>query len=166
MKPIKVRELTQNEIDELQTLYDITKDVRMRTRAQIVLLSVEHNMTAQQIGQIVRKNDQTVRRWIKRYNAGGINGLFDAPRPGAPEKVTPEYCELLLSIVHQRPSELEQPYSKWTLAHLADFMAEKTGIRVSVVTVRRVLKGGGVVLSRPQKFLNCVDSENKVKKHG
>ena len=69
MKPISVRELTQNELDELHTLYDKTKEVRMRTRAQMVLLSAEQNMTAQQIGQIVRKNEQTVRRWIKRYNA-------------------------------------------------------------------------------------------------
>jgi len=152
MKPIRVRELSQNELDELHTLCDKTKDVRLLTRVQIVLLSVEQNMTARQIGQIVRKNDQTVRRWIKRYNAEGINGLSDAPRPGAPEKVTPEYCELLLNIVHKRPRVLGQPYSKWTLARLADFMAEETGIRVSAVTVRRVLKGGGIALSRPPIF--------------
>jgi transposase len=136
----------------------------MRTRAQMVLLSTEQDMTAQEIGQIVRKNDQTVRRWIKRYNAEGINGLSDAPRPGAPGKVTPEYCERLLSIVRQRPRVLEQPYSLWTLARLADFMAEETGVRVSAVTVRRVLKDGGIVLSRPQHTISSPDPEYKVKK--
>lgn len=164
MKPISVRELTQNEIDELHTLYDKTKDVRMRTRAQMVLLSAEQNMTAHQIGQIVRKNDQTVRRWLKRYNTEGVNGLSDAPRPGAPEKVTPEYCERLLNIVRQRPRALEQPYSLWTLARLADFMAEETGIRVSAVTVRRRLKDGGIVLSRPQHTISSPDPEYKIKK--
>jgi len=164
MKPIRVRDLTQNEVEELHALYDKTKDVRMRTRAQMVLLSAEQNMTAQQIGQIVRKNDQTVRRWIKRYNAEGVNGLSDAPRPGAPEKVTPEYCERLLNIVRQRPRALEQPYSLWTLARLADFMAEETGIRVSAVTVRRILKDGGIVLSRPQHTISSPDPEYKVKK--
>ena len=164
MKPIKVRELSQSDIDELHTLYDKTKDVRMRTRAQMVLLSAEQNMTAQQISQIVRKNDQTVRRWIKRYNAEGVNGLYDAPRPGAPEKVTPEYCKRLLNVVRQRPRALEQPYSLWTLARLADFMAEETGIRVSAVTVRRVLKTDGIVLSRPQHTISSPDPEYKVKK--
>jgi len=164
MKPIKVRELTQSEIDELHTLYDKTKVVRMRTRVQMILLSAEQKMTAQQISQIVRKNDQTVRRWIKRYNAEGVNGLYDAPRPGAPEKVTPEYCERLLNIVRQRPRALEQPYSLWTLARLADFMAEETGIRVSAVTVRRVLKAGGIVLSRPQHTISSPDPEYRVKK--
>ena len=164
MKPIEVRELTKNEIDELHFLYDKTKDVRMRTRAQMILLSAEQNMTAQQIGQLVRKNDQTVRRWIKRYNAEGVNGLADAPRPGAPAKVTPEYCERLLNIVRQRPRALEQPYSLWTLARLADFMAEETGMRVSAVTVRRILKAGGIVLSRPQHTISSPDPEYKVKK--
>jgi transposase len=130
----------------------------------MVLLSAEQNMTAQQIGQIVRKNDQTVRRWIKRYNTEGVNGLSDAPRPGAPEKVTPEYCERLLNIVRQRPRALEQPYSLWTLARLADFMAEETGVRVSAVTVRRILKDGGIVLSRPQHTISSPDPEYKVKK--
>ena len=164
MKPISVRELTQNELDELHTLYDKTKEVRMRTRAQMVLLSAEQNMTAQQIGQIVRKNEQTVRRWIKRYNAEGVKGLSEAPRPGAPGKVTPEYGQRLLNVVRQRPRALEQPYSLWTLARLADFMAEETGIRVSAVTVRRILKDRGIVLSRPQHTISSPDPEYQVKK--
>jgi len=164
MNPIKVHDLTDPEIDELHTLYDKTKDVRLRTRAQMVLLSAEQNMTAQQIGQIVRQNEQTVRRWLKRYQAEGVNGLSDAPRPGAPGKVTPEYCERLLNIVRQRPRALEQPYSLWTLERLADFMAEETGMRVSAVTVRRILKDGDIVLSRPQHTISSPDPEYKVKK--
>ena len=78
--PIQVRELKKGELEEIQSLYDKTKDVRIRTRTQMILLAVGKNMTAPQIGQIVRKNDQTVRRWIRRFNAEGINGLYDVPR--------------------------------------------------------------------------------------
>lgn len=164
MKPIEVRELKPGELEELQGAYDKTKDVRLRTRTQMILLAVEQNMTAPQIGQIVRKNEQTVRRWIKRFNAEGLNGLSDAPRPGSPTIVTPTYRRRLLQIVRQRPRALEQPYSLWTLARLADFMAEETGLRVSTETVRRVLKAGGIVLSRPQHTISSPDPEYKVKK--
>lgn len=164
MKPIEVRGLKSGELEELQAAYDKTKDVRIRTRTQMILLAVEQNMTAPQIGQIVRKNEQTVRRWIKRFNAEGLNGLFDAPRPGSPALVTPEYRQRLLNIVRQRPRALGQPYSLWTLARLADFMAEKTGLRVSTETVRRVLKAGDIVLSRPQHTISSPDPEYKVKK--
>jgi transposase len=162
--PIQVRELNKGELEELQSLYDKTKDVRIRTRTQMILLAVEENMTAPEIGQIVRKNDQTVRRWVRRFNAEGINGLYDVPRPGSPGNVTEEYRKLLLNIVRQRPRALDQPYSMWTLQRLADFMAEETGIRVSGETVRRTLKAHDIVLSRPQHTISSPDPEYKVKK--
>ena len=162
--PLRVREIKQAELGKLQELYDKTRDVRLRTRAQIILLSSEQNMTAPQISVIVRLNEQTVRRWMRRFNAEGINGLADKPRPGAPGKVTSEYCEQLLGVVRQRPRALNQDYSLWTLERLADYMTEETGIRVSVDTVRRRLKAGGIVLSRPQHTISSPDPEYKVKK--
>lgn len=164
MKPIRVRELHPGEHEELKLLYDKTKEARIRTRAQMILLAVEQNMTAPQIEQIVRKNEQTIRVWIKRFNVEGINGLYDAPRPGTPRVVNEEYCQRLLEVVRQRPRSLGKPYSMWTLARLADFMAEETGIRVSAETVRRVLKAGNIVLSRPQHTISSPDLEYKVKK--
>jgi len=162
--PIQVRELNKGELEENQSLYDKTKDVRIRTRTQMILLAVEENMTAPQIGQIVRKNDQTVRRWIRRFNAEGVNGLYAVPRPGTPRTVTEAYSQLLVSTVRQRPRALEQPYSLWTLQRLADYMAEETGIRVSGETVRRILKAHAIVLSRPQHTISSPDPEYKVKK--
>ena len=162
--PIQVRELNKGELEEIQSLYDKTKDVRIRTRTQMILLAVEENMTAPQIGQIVRKNDQTVRRWIRRFNAEGVNGLYDVPRPGTPRTVTEAYSQLLVSTVRQRPRALEQSYSLWTLQRLADYMAEETGIRVSYETVRRILKAHEIVLSRPQHTISSPDPEYKVKK--
>lgn len=162
--PLRVREIEPDEHVELQQLYDKTREVRLRTRAQIILLSNEQHMTAPEISLIVRLNEQTVRRWIRRFNAEGINGLADKPRPGAPGKVTPEYCNQLLNVVRQRPRALEQDYSLWTLERLADYMAEETSIRVSVDTVRRRLKAGGIVLSRPQHTISSPDPEYKVKK--
>jgi len=164
MKKLKLRELPQEEYEELKTLYDKTKDVRIKSRAQMILLGHEQNMTVQQIVEIVRESDQTVRRWIKRFNAEGINGLNDMPRPGTPKKMTSAYRDRLLDVVRRRPRTLEQSYSMWTLARLADFMAEETGLRVSTETVRRILKSGGIVLSRPQHTISSPDPEYKVKK--
>ena len=163
-KPTRVRELKPKEYEELEDLYHTTKDVRIRIRAQMILLAIDHNYVPQQIAEIVRKNDQTVRTWIKRFNAEGISGLNDIPRPGTPKKVTDEYRRQLLESVRRRPRTLEQPYSMWTLERLADYMAEKTGLRVSDETVRRVLKTGGIVLSRPQHTISSPDPEYKTKK--
>ena len=86
-------------------------------------------MTAPAIATIVREDDQTVRNWLKRYLAEGIEGLKDRPMPGAPPKITQAYEEQLLAAVRRRPRSLGQPYSMWTLQRLADYLAEQTGIR-------------------------------------
>jgi transposase len=123
--PIRLPELSPEALAELDQLYRTTRDVRLRLRAQIVLLAAEQGMLAPEIARIVRSDEETVRSWLRRYMAEGVTGLADAPRPGAAPKVTPEYRELLLKVVRQRPRSLGQPYSLWTLQRLADYMAER-----------------------------------------
>lgn len=164
MKTIQVRDISKGELEQLEKLYHRTKNIRVRTRAQMILLAFEQRMVAAQIANIVRKDEQTVRRWIKRFNQEGVEGLSDAPRSGARRKVTDSYRERLLTVVRRRPRSLEQPYSLWTLARLADFMAEETGLRVSAETVRLILKTNEIVMSRPQHKISSPDPEYEVKK--
>jgi transposase len=164
MKPIQLFPLSTEAMDELEHLYRTTRDVRVRTRAQIILLAAERQMVAGDIAAIVRQDEQTVRRWLKRYQAEGINGLLDKPRSGSPKKVTPAYQKQLVEAVRQRPRSLGQPYSMWTLQRLADYMAEQTGIRVSTETVRLRLRAADIVLSRPQHKVSSPDPEYEVKK--
>lgn len=163
-KPLEIPVPTTEELEALEKLYRTTKDVRLRTRAQMVLLAGEQRMTAPAIAAIVREDDQTVRNWLKRYLAEGVEGLKDRPMPGAPPKITPAYEEQWLTVVRRRPRSLDQPYSMWTLQRLADFMAEQTGIRVADETVRKLLKKGEMVLSRPQHKITSPDPEYLVKK--
>ena len=162
--PIRLPEQSPEALIELDALFHTTHDVRLRVRAQMVLLAAEQHMLAPEIARIMRSDEQTVRCWLKRYVAEGIAGLADAPRPGATPKVTPEYRELLLQVVRQRPRSLDQPYSLWTLQRLADYVAEQTGIRVTTVTVREHLLAAGIVLSRPQHKITSPDPEYEVKK--
>ena len=163
-QPVEIPIPTAEELEALENLYRTTKEVRLRTRAQIILLAGEQRMSAPAIAKIVRENDQTVRNWLKRWMAEGIEGLKDRPMPGAPSKVTKAYEEQLLLVVRRRPRSLEQPYSMWTLQRLADYMAEHTGIRASYETVRQVLKAGEIVLSRPQHKISSPDPDYLLKK--
>ena len=164
MKALTLPPQTPEQIRSLADLYHSTKDVRLRTRAQMMLLVIEQDMTAPQIAMIVRKDEQTVRRWMKRYIAEGIEGLKDDPRPGAPGKVTETYVERLLEVVRRRPRSLGLEYSTWTLQRLADYLAEETGIRVGAETVRLHLAKHEIVLSRPQHKISSPDPEYVVKK--
>ena len=164
MKAIALPPQSMEQLKALENLYQTTKDVRLRTRAQMMLLAAENGLTAPAIAAIVRDDEQTVRRWLKRYMAEGIDGLKDAPKSGNPGKVTAAYEERLLNAVRRRPRSLDLPFSLWTLQRLADYLAEVTGIRVDAETVRLHLVKHEIVLSRPQHKISSPDPEYLVKK--
>ncbi len=164
MRPIRLDALSGEQWRELDRLYHTTRDVRVRTRAQMVLLAAEQSLVAAQIAAIVRQNEETVRRWLVRYQAEGIAGLAAAPRAGAPPKITPEYRAQLLQAVRQRPRGLGLPFSLWTAARLADYLAEVTKLRLSAASVCRALRAGGMALSRPQHTITSPDPEYALKK--
>jgi transposase len=130
----------------------------------MILLAAEHGMRAPAIATIVHEHEQTVRNWFKRYEAEGAEGLNEAPRPGSPKKVTAEYRTPLAGVVRVRPRSLGLPDSLWTLARLADDLAEHTGSRVEAATGRVSLKAAELVLSRPQHTISRPDPAYQVKK--
>lgn len=162
--PLAIPELSAAEAEELDALYRTTRDARLRTRAQMVLLATEQRLAAPAIAAIVREHEETVRRWPTRWVAEGVEGLKDRPMPARTAKATAADKERLLAVVRQRPRSLGQPSSRWTLQRLADYLAELTGIRVSYETVRLALKAGGVVLSRPQHTVTSPDPEYRATK--
>jgi transposase len=164
MKAIELGPQTPEQLEVLEEVYRTTKDVRLRSRAQMILLAAEKGWTARIISEVVRCDENTVRLWLKRYLAEGIEGLKDEPRPGITPKVTPQYEEKLLAAVRVRPRSLDLPFSTWTLQRLADYLAEETGIRVKAETVRLHLAKREIVLSRPQHRISSPDPEYAVKK--
>jgi len=164
MKAIEIPTPSTEQIKDLAELYRTTRDVRLRTRAQMILLAVEKGLSAPGIAVIVREGEETVRRWMKRYMAEGVEGLKDEPRPGAAPKMTEAYEQQLIAAVRQRPRSLGQDFSMWTLQRLADYMSEQTGIRLSPECIRLHLQDAEIVLSRPQHKISSPDPDYEVKK--
>ena len=164
MEKLYVSSLSEEQKVELEELYRKTEVPRVRTRAQMVLLSAEKKLKVDEIAEIVRESSVTVLRWLHRYMAEGIQGLLDAPRSGRSSILTDEFRKRLLEVVRRRPRSLELEFSMWTLQRLADFMAEETGILVSTETIRRALAKEDIVFSRPQHTISSPDPEYQVKK--
>src|SRR5512135_188637 len=98
MKKLYVPLLSEDQKVELEALYRKTVTPRIRTRAQMVLLSAEKGFNSEEIAAIVRESSVTVLRWLHRYVAEGIQGLLDAPRAGRNSVVTDKFQERLLEV--------------------------------------------------------------------
>ncbi len=144
----RVHTLSDREIQELEQLYRDTKNADVRTRCDMILLSNE-GLSPPKIAQRVRFSHDTVVRFVKRYNQEGIAGLANRPRPGRPRRVTDEYLAQLRDAIEQAPRDLGRPFSNWTTANLAEYLAERTGIIIGARQVENYVKAMDYRLRRP-----------------
>jgi transposase len=94
--------LTEGERDALEALVrKRTASQSLAQRARIVLGCAEDGgvapLTSVAAGLDVSR--EMVRKWRVRFMEGGLDALADAPRPGAPRKITDEQVEVVVTRV-------------------------------------------------------------------
>lgn len=88
--------------------------------------------------------ERTVRTWIRRFNARGLDGLADAPRSGRPPISTPEEVGILIATALTDPQTLDQPFGSWTCDRLAIYLQEVKGIAMKHSRVHELLVAEGL----------------------
>ena len=148
---IRLRELTAEE----QTLIDRlaharTAEARVVERAQIIWRAREGS-AAPAIAAELGLHAQTVRHWIKRFNAAGLEGLADQPRGGRPATHTPEQVAAVVATALTDPQTLDQPFASWTLDRLETYLNEEEGIPIKRSRIDEILIDEGL---RGETMLN------------
>ena len=143
-----VRELDECEISELETMRR-TAVGRVSQRAHMVLLSSQGYCIAK-VARIFNASENTVRQWIVRYEAHGIDGLCDRPRSGRPPKVSAALRASIEQDVQEDPAELGYLFSIWTVGKLCSHVETKYGIEISSATMYNLLKSLGFRHNRPR----------------
>ncbi len=85
----------------------------------------------------------------------GLVGLVDRREDNGENKATDEYGMELLRLIEGSPQEHGYRRPTWTQELLVLVLAERTGIRVSVTTMSRLLRRLGVRLNRPKPTVDC-----------
>jgi transposase len=92
----------------------------------------------------VRLNDDTVRLWLKRFNAEGLDGLRDRPRAGRPATYTAEQAGEVVALSLTDPRGLDLPFASWTLDRLTAYLHEAKRIPMSRAQVGKLLVAEGL----------------------
>ena len=136
---ICLRSLTDAERTIVEHLaHSRTAPARQVERTQIIY-SASQGHTVAQIAQHLRLNAQTVRDWIKRFNAGGLAGLDDRPRSGKPPTYTPEQTGAVIAAALSDPQDLGQPFGSWTLDRLAAYLSEQKALPIKRSRISELL---------------------------
>jgi len=144
----RVHTLSDDEAKTLERLHRETNKADVRSRCDMILLSND-GLSPPQIAKRIRFSRYTVVRFIQRYEAAGLQGLYTKPRSGRPRRVTPEYEAKLLAAVEKEPRSLGLLFSNWTTANLGEYMAKQTAIVITPRQVEHYLKVHGWRLRRP-----------------
>ena len=123
---IKLRKVTAEEqttIDKLAR--SRTAPARAGERARIILLA-SAGKRVPALAPELELTQSTVRTWLKRFNAEGLEGLQERPRSGRPATYQPEQVAAVIATSLTDPPQLGLSCACWTLDRLEAYLnAEK-----------------------------------------
>jgi transposase len=88
--------------------------------------------------------EATVRLWLTRFNARGVDGLADAPRAGRPPTYAPEEVGEVIAASLTNPDDLGLPFGSWTLDRLTAYLHEAKGLAISRSRIGEILQAEGL----------------------
>jgi transposase len=139
-------------------------------RARIVALSWD-GLGVPAIAAEVGCHENTVRRWLHRFNAAGIDGLGNQPGAGRKRRITEAERSRIIALARSLPpgqlardaagelsADDERGPAQWTLDTLSQ-AARACGIRVGRSQVRRILLAEKVRWRRTRSWAASTDPE-------
>ena len=106
---LRVRAVSEKERESLRRMArSRTVGAGLVRRAQIVLHALE-GLKAPEISARMELCGATVRHWLKRFNACGLEGLEEDVRSGRPPTYSAEQRSAVINAALSRPAELGLP---------------------------------------------------------
>ena len=164
---IRLRELTTELKESVERLArSRTESARLVERAKMVWLA-RQGLRVPAIARQLNVHETTVRDWLKRFNAKGLDGLQDEPRSGRPATYTPEQIGEIITAALSDPKSLDLAFGSWTLDRLAVYLNEQKGIPIKRSRIDEILIAEGLRWrSQETWFGERVDPEFAEKRAG
>ncbi len=133
-----------------EALKDIIKrgaDWRQRQRANTLIL-LDDGLATADVAELVGVHAHTVRSTRRGWFKSGFDSLVDAPRCGAPKKLSPEQVDKIVAAAGAGP---------YTAKELLAKHVEDGGTPVHLNTIKARIKAGGLVWKRTRASLKKVE---------
>jgi transposase len=112
---------------------------------EVILRAVSGKILWMQAAEILGISDRHMRRWKRRYEEHGYDGLFDRrkQRP-SPKRVPLETVEQVLQLYRER-------YFDFNVKHFSEKLEEEHGIQLSYSWIKAALQTAGLVERSPKR---------------
>jgi transposase len=141
---LRVRELTVEERTEIERLANArAAPARSVERARIIWAAVQGERVPA-IARHLHLGTDTVRLWLRRFNARGLAGLRDEPRAGRPVTYAPAQVSEVIAAALTKPDALGLPFGSWTLDRLEVYLNEEKDIPIKRTRIDELLLAEGL----------------------
>jgi transposase len=111
---------------------------------------IEQGESPETVINALGMNRRTIYRWIALYREGGTEALKARPLFGRPLKLSGTQLRWIYkTVVTKDPLQLRFSFALWTREMVKELIERKYGIRLSVVSVGRLLKKLGLSCQKP-----------------
>jgi transposase len=106
---------------------------------EVILRAMAKRMTWWQAAEVIGISDRQMRRWHRRYEKFGYDGLWDRRRGRpSPRRVPLELAERVLALYREK-------YFDFNVRHFHEKLREEHGLALSYTWVKLALQGAGLV---------------------
>ena len=125
---------------ELRALARRERDGRVSARL-LALANALDGMSRDEAARAAGMDRQTLRDWVHRYNAEGVDGLRDRPRAGRPCRLDEGRQATLKALILKGPKLERDGCVAWRARDLCGLVERRFGVRYSETGMLRLLKG-------------------------
>ena len=146
---VKLSEIERQGLEKLSKRHQIGQQMALRAR---IVLAAAGGETNERIARENKVSSETVRLWRNRWiklqdisldDLSLEDRLQDAPRPGAPAKITADQRCRIEALACEKPEASERPITHWTAREIAEeVMKRKIVESISPRHAARLLKRG------------------------
>ena len=115
-----------------------------------VVKRVQDGESPEVLAKVLDLDRSTVYGWLARYRQGGWNGLKAKPLAGRPPKLNGKKMQWVYdTVTRKNPLQLKFAFALWTREMVAKVIKDKFGIKLSAVSVGRLLAQLGITCQKP-----------------
>jgi transposase len=126
----------------MQTYYSEPALERAMKVQEVILRAISGQILWMEAAEILGITDRQMRRWKRRYEVYGYDGLYDRRKKvPSPRRVSLEIAEKILRLYREK-------YFDFNISHFYDKLREEHKIKISYNWLRLALQGAGLIEKR------------------
>jgi transposase len=114
------------------------------------LLLITADQSTREVAELFGEDRRTVQRWIKTFEARGLEGLREGERPGRPKSLDQRQMARLGRDLRRPPSDFGFPAGLWDGKLLSEHLRRHYGVDLGVRQCQRLFRQLGFRLRKPR----------------